>query len=191
MARLVLTTPEGQQIVELRPVNSLGRHPSNSIQLLDKIVSKEHCIIEQRGNTFVLKDLGSLNGTFINRDRVQGEQTLNDGDDIALGSTRARFEQTPPAAQPAPQHQVVGGQQPWSQAAPQPNQGQPVPSAGWGPMTAPAGAGAVPPSVGQGQAPAYQRAAAPQPPGPPPHAGGMPGQAAGSGPTSQRRPVPP
>ena len=65
MARILLSTPDGQQVVELRPHNSLGRHPSNTIQLLDKIVSKEHCTIEQRGDHFVLRDLGSLNGTAI------------------------------------------------------------------------------------------------------------------------------
>jgi adenylate cyclase len=92
MARLLLATPEGQQVVELRAHNSLGRHPSNTIQLLDKIVSKEHCIVERRGDTFVLRDLGSLNGTYINGERVQGEKQLRNGDDIALGTTRARFE---------------------------------------------------------------------------------------------------
>jgi len=104
MARLLLATPEGQQVVDLRPQNSLGRHPSNSIQLLDKIVSKEHCLIEQRGETFVLRDLGSLNGTYINGQRVNGEQALNHGDDIALGATRARFddESGRPVAAPPP-----------------------------------------------------------------------------------------
>jgi adenylate cyclase len=92
MARILLSTPEGQQVVELREHNSLGRHPSNSIQLLDKIVSKEHCIVERRGNTFVLRDLGSLNGTYVNGERVNGEQELRHADDIALGGTRARFD---------------------------------------------------------------------------------------------------
>jgi adenylate cyclase len=92
MPRLLLATPEGQQVVELRAHNSLGRHPSNSIQLLDKIVSKEHCTIEQRDDGFHLRDLGSLNGTYINGERVVGEQRLRHGDDIALGTTRARFD---------------------------------------------------------------------------------------------------
>ncbi|MFO0666993.1 MAG: adenylate/guanylate cyclase domain-containing protein [Polyangiaceae bacterium] len=92
MARLILATAEGIQAVELRPQNSLGRHPNNSIQLLDKIVSKEHCLIEQRGEAFVLRDLGSLNGTFINGERVRGEQGLRHGDEISLGSTRARYD---------------------------------------------------------------------------------------------------
>jgi adenylate cyclase len=92
MARLILRTAEGQQAIELRPINSLGRHPNNSIQLLDKIVSKEHCIVEQRDGQFLLRDLGSLNGTYINGERVRGEQFLRHGDEIALGSTRARYD---------------------------------------------------------------------------------------------------
>ena len=85
----LLVSPEGQQVVELRDFNSLGRHPNNTIQLLDKIVSKEHCIIERRGDHYVLRDLGSLNGTYINGERVHGERELKHGDDIALGGTRA------------------------------------------------------------------------------------------------------
>jgi len=123
MARLILQTAEGQQAIELRPVNSLGRHPNNSIQLLDKIVSKEHCIIEQRGGDhFVLRDLGSLNGTFINNERVRGEAPLKHGDEIALGSTRGRFEEAavaPPAhsnpgavSHPGPTPLPWGGGQP-------------------------------------------------------------------------------
>ena len=41
MARLILATEEGERPVELRPINSLGRHPNNTIQVLDKIVSKD------------------------------------------------------------------------------------------------------------------------------------------------------
>src|SRR5512140_1956859 len=106
MARLILATAEGQQAIELRPINSLGRHPNNSIQLLDKIVSKEHCIVEQRGEIFVLRDLGSLNGTYINGERVRGEGVLHHGDEITLGATRARFDdgsgRLPSAPQIAP-----------------------------------------------------------------------------------------
>jgi adenylate cyclase len=92
MARVLLVTPEGQQLVELRDFNSLGRHPSNTIQLLDKIVSKEHCVIERRGAAYVLRDLGSLNGTYVNAERVNGERELRHGDDIALGGTRGRYD---------------------------------------------------------------------------------------------------
>jgi adenylate cyclase len=144
MARLVLSTPEGQQVVDLRPINSLGRHPNNSIQLLDKIVSKEHCIVEQRGDIFVLRDLGSLNGTYINGSRVNGEQALRGGDEITMGGTRARFDDgttsglgnggsIPPPANSAQGQPPASGwapAMPPSQAAPQSFPGGPVPSAG-------------------------------------------------------------
>src|SRR5580658_4339503 len=102
MTRLILATAEGQQAIELRPINSLGRHPNNSIQLLDKIVSKEHCILEQRDGQFILRDLGSLNGTYVNGERVRGEIFLKHGDDIALGSTRARYDAGSGAPLPLP-----------------------------------------------------------------------------------------
>jgi adenylate cyclase len=102
MAKLLLSTAEGQQAIDLRAVNSLGRHPNNTIQLLDKIVSKEHCIVEVRDGRFVLRDLGSLNGTYVNGERVRGETWLKHGDEIALGSTRARFDDGSGIALPLP-----------------------------------------------------------------------------------------
>lgn len=87
----MLTTSEGELVVALGQRTSLGRHPDNTVQLLDKIVSKEHCIVEERGSTFFLCDLGSLNGTFIGGQRLHGERPLMDGDEFTLGSTRARF----------------------------------------------------------------------------------------------------
>jgi adenylate cyclase len=124
MARLILQTAEGQQAIDLRPVNSLGRHPNNSIQLLDKIVSKEHCLIELQGSAWVLKDLGSLNGTFVNNERVRGFAPLKHGDEIALGATKGRFDDggAPlPASIPAPANQQGQG---WPAAGP------PTPAAG-------------------------------------------------------------
>jgi len=127
MARILLVSPEGQQVVELRDHNSLGRHPSNTVQLLDKIVSKEHCIIERRPNGFTLRDLGSLNGTYVNGERVQGERDLRHGDDIALGQTRARYDDgsgRPMPAQPgySPAAGTFQPQQPqsgWQPSGPQ------------------------------------------------------------------------
>ncbi|HTA89248.1 MAG TPA: adenylate/guanylate cyclase domain-containing protein, partial [Polyangiaceae bacterium] len=130
MARILLATPEGQQVVELRDHNSLGRHPSNTIQLLDKIVSKEHCILERRVNGFTLRDLGSLNGTYINGERVVGEQDLKHGDDIALGATRARYDDGSGRPLPPPPAYGVPAQGPpqsgWQQpSAPQSQIGAP------------------------------------------------------------------
>jgi adenylate cyclase len=149
MARLTLMTADGTQPVELRPVNSLGRHPNNTIQLLDKIVSKEHCIIELRGETFVLRDLGSLNGTFINGERVRGEAALKHGDEIALGATRGRFEEGPALHGVAPVGGPVANVNPYAgqqapQAQPQQQPQQPQRPGYWGGPSPMAQSAAIP-----------------------------------------------
>ncbi len=69
-----------------------------------RLFPKSTALIERRGPSYVLRDLGSLNGTYINGERVQGERELRHGDDIALGGTRARYDdeigadRLPPAA---------------------------------------------------------------------------------------------
>jgi hypothetical protein len=92
--RLTLASADARSAHDLEPTTSLGRHPSNSIQLLDKIVSKHHCVIERRGEVYVMRDLNSFNGTYVNGERVQGEVVLKDQDEIAVGSTFLRFETT-------------------------------------------------------------------------------------------------
>ncbi len=69
---------------------TLGRHPANTLRLVDREVSKEHASIEKIGGGFLLKDLGSSNGTFVNGRRVK-ELRLRDGDEIALGNSRLIF----------------------------------------------------------------------------------------------------
>lgn len=93
MARITIIGPDGRHERELGTHNTLGRHPNNTHQVLDRIVSKEHCHIDLVDGGYVLKDLGSLNGTFVNGERV-GQQPLSDGDEITLGSTRIVFSQT-------------------------------------------------------------------------------------------------
>jgi adenylate cyclase len=91
MAKLILISSDERQEFELAAFNSIGRHPDNTIQILDRIISKEHAQIQRLpDNRFLLRDLGSLNGTYIRGERV-GEQVLNDGDEISLGSTRLLF----------------------------------------------------------------------------------------------------
>jgi len=92
MARISIIGPSGRQERQLFRHNSLGRHPRNTHQVLDRVVSKEHCHIELIGDEYVLKDLGSLNGTYINGDRVEGQQSLEPGDEITIGSTRIIFD---------------------------------------------------------------------------------------------------
>jgi len=74
----------------LGDLTTLGRHPSNTIRLVDREVSKEHANIERMGRDFVLRDLGSSNGTFVNGRRV-AELRLRDGDEITLGASKLVF----------------------------------------------------------------------------------------------------
>ena len=74
----------------LTDINTIGRHPNNSIQILDKVVSKEHAVVDRIGDKFLLRDLDSRNGTFINSQRVK-EKVLLDRDEIAFGSKRLIF----------------------------------------------------------------------------------------------------
>ncbi len=92
MAKLILTSGETRQEYELGPINTLGRHPDNSIQILDRIISKEHCqIIRTPEGRFLLRDLGSLNGTYVSGARVT-ERVLNHGEEMVLGSTHLTFQ---------------------------------------------------------------------------------------------------
>ena len=95
MAKLILTSGEHRQEFELAAINTIGRHPDNSIQILDRIISKEHAQILRSGDgRFLLRDLGSLNGTYVSGQRVS-EHVLKHGDELVLGSTHLTYvEQT-------------------------------------------------------------------------------------------------
>ena len=86
MARLTFkkeTTPAHS--LELRPgVNRLGRRPDNDFQIDDPTVSSVHCELRVTGDSIVVRDLGSSNGTFINGQQVR-EGTLGLGETLALG----------------------------------------------------------------------------------------------------------
>ena len=90
MARITIQGPRGRSERKLFRHNTLGRHPSNTHQVLDQVVSKEHCHIDLVNGRYVLRDLGSLNGTFLNGERVS-ESFLAAGDEIGIGSTTITF----------------------------------------------------------------------------------------------------
>jgi adenylate cyclase len=69
---------------------SLGRHPNNTLRLVDREVSKEHCVIMKEGSVFEINDLNSSNGTFVNGRKIK-KLRLRDGDEIALGNSRLVF----------------------------------------------------------------------------------------------------
>lgn len=74
---------------------TLGRSPDCDLQLADPGVSRRHAELECTGEVFVLKDLGSTNGTLVNNVPVSSRQ-LAPGDRIKLGSTVLIFERDEP-----------------------------------------------------------------------------------------------
>jgi adenylate cyclase len=80
---------KGEVVLE-GPRVSLGRAPGNAVVLDDREVSKFHAEIVLENGTYVLRDLGSSNGTFVNGKQVR-EHRLAGGDVIALGAGRLRF----------------------------------------------------------------------------------------------------
>ncbi|MEE2785762.1 MAG: sigma 54-interacting transcriptional regulator [Myxococcota bacterium] len=72
-------------------VVTLGSQDDNDIVLNDETVSRNHCRIYQEGSAYVLQDLGSTNGTFINQVRIK-EAFLKPGCTIELGQSRLQFQ---------------------------------------------------------------------------------------------------
>jgi hypothetical protein len=70
----------------------VGRSPDCDIFLDDVTVSRKHAVLLDRGGTFVVEDQGSLNGTFLNRRRIESAE-LEDGDELQIGKYRLTFFQ--------------------------------------------------------------------------------------------------
>jgi len=69
---------------------TIGRHPDSDIFLDDVTVSRRHAEIEQVGHTFTVSDVGSLNGTYLNRERIEHAE-LRSGDELQVGKFRLVF----------------------------------------------------------------------------------------------------
>ena len=69
---------------------TLGRSPDCDVFLDDVTVSRHHAVLSRRGDAFVIEDQGSLNGTFVNRRRVESAE-LEDGDELQIGKYRLIF----------------------------------------------------------------------------------------------------
>jgi pSer/pThr/pTyr-binding forkhead associated (FHA) protein len=69
---------------------TIGRSPDCGIFLDDVTVSRKHAVLTERDGGFFIEDQGSLNGTFVNRKRVESAQ-LEDGDELQIGKYRLTF----------------------------------------------------------------------------------------------------
>ncbi|WP_408890854.1 FHA domain-containing protein [Myxococcus faecalis] len=103
-----LYVERGPGIGQLVPVQQgslvLGRSSSSDLRLQHPSISRRHAQVIRTGDQFLLKDLGSQNGTFLNRVRVTGEVEVMSGDEITLGNALLRLRGpggTPAAGLPA------------------------------------------------------------------------------------------
>ena len=69
---------------------SAGRHPESDIFLDDVTVSRRHAVIERIEDHYQVRDAGSLNGTYLNRERVD-DAILTDGDEVQVGKFKLVF----------------------------------------------------------------------------------------------------
>lgn len=95
--------------VTLRLPAIIGRGKDSTLVVPHALVSRKHCEIFERNGLLIVKDLESLNGTFVNNYRIKGEQPLHPGELLTLGNItfRAVYESTVSrdqrVAQPKPQ----------------------------------------------------------------------------------------
>ncbi len=72
------------------PRTLIGRSPDCDVFLDDVTVSRRHAEIVHEGDAYVIRDLGSLNGTFVNRHRIESS-ALADDDEVQIGKYRMTF----------------------------------------------------------------------------------------------------
>ncbi|MFE3195467.1 MULTISPECIES: glycogen accumulation regulator GarA [unclassified Nocardia] len=87
----------GSRFLLDQPTTSAGRHPDSDIFLDDVTVSRRHAEFRQDDDTFQVVDVGSLNGTYVNREPVDSSE-LQNGDEVQIGKFRLVFLTGPKSA---------------------------------------------------------------------------------------------
>ena len=80
----------GESFAVDRERTSIGRRPDSEVFLDDVTVSRDHALLIRRGDQWHLDDMGSLNGTYVNRERAD-EARLRHGDEVQVGRYRLSF----------------------------------------------------------------------------------------------------
>jgi pSer/pThr/pTyr-binding forkhead associated (FHA) protein len=86
----------GMKFLLSGPVVAVGRHPDSHIFLNDITVSRRHAEVRRQGRGYTVVDIGSLNGTYVNRERVD-QAELASGDELQIGKFRLLFLSAPGA----------------------------------------------------------------------------------------------
>jgi hypothetical protein len=80
----------GESFAVDRERTSIGRRPDAQVFLDDVTVSRDHALLIRRGDAWYLDDMGSLNGTYVNRSRIES-QRLEEGDEVQIGKYKLTF----------------------------------------------------------------------------------------------------
>jgi len=94
MASLYVYPKTGEPFTRVleRDRMSIGRALENDLSLPDQFCSSRHALIAATDGGYVIRDLGSKNGVFVNGNKIQLETELRKGDEVLLGSTRILFD---------------------------------------------------------------------------------------------------
>jgi transcriptional regulator with GAF, ATPase, and Fis domain len=80
----------GEALALSAPRTAIGRDPDNQLSIADQLLSRRHCTVEAETDGFVVRDLGSANGTYVNGTAVR-ERALEHGDRIRAGNSVLLF----------------------------------------------------------------------------------------------------
>jgi hypothetical protein len=81
----------GEHFVPTGDRTTIGRSPDNDVFLDDVTVSRKHAVLVDDDGDYLIEDLGSLNGTFVNRRRIESGTRLESGDEVQIGKYRLSF----------------------------------------------------------------------------------------------------
>jgi hypothetical protein len=84
----------GEHFVPQGERTTIGRSPENDIFLDDVTVSRKHAVLLQQDDGYHIEDLGSLNGTFLNRKRIESSAKLENGDEVQIGKYKLSYLET-------------------------------------------------------------------------------------------------
>ncbi len=131
MPKLVIKSGGSSRELALVKENfCIGRTPENDLEVKDALISRRHSSIVKKGDRYVVYDLGSSNGTFVNNEKIE-MKVLDDGDVIRIGDTEITYNDEKnthakprpatlpnPATQQPPQTKQAGGIAAMGPAAP-------------------------------------------------------------------------
>lgn len=93
MPAVLVPIEQGKPIVLDKPIVLVGRHPDcDAVILNSRKISRKHCAVALVNNSFVVRDLGSMNGVWVNGTRVENQAPVGFGDELMIGDVRFLLE---------------------------------------------------------------------------------------------------